>query len=183
MDDAAVRCLQMEHVAIAVQDFNPCDGTYERAAEALEVVECCRRRGRDDLAEMLMQKMEEHPNALAEPFLTSIAKQRKLIDVGDRSPAIPQALLTGPSAEPVPQDLPPITVRGLNFAGAVFRAAQQGFPRRTQDEINDRLAICQACEHLVDNHCVLCGCACVEANQVMNKLAWKTEKCPIGRWE
>lgn len=79
-------------------------------------------------------------------------------------------------------DIPPLLIRGLNFALAMARWARGGFQVRSQDEIDERLAICQSCPHLVDNHCKLCGCACVEKNRLINKLALKTEKCPIGKW-
>ncbi len=76
-----------------------------------------------------------------------------------------------------------LQVKAVHFATAMARWAGNGFAMRSQDEINERLAICQACPNLVDKHCKLCGCACVETNQVMNKLALKSEKCPIGKWE
>ena len=79
--------------------------------------------------------------------------------------------------------IPPLWIRGLNFATAMARWAAAGMPRRTQAEIDERLAICQSCPELVDNHCGKCGCACVETNQVMNKLALSTEACPLGKWK
>ena len=81
------------------------------------------------------------------------------------------------------QDFPPLMIRGLNFATAMFRWASTGMPRRTQAEINDRLAICQSCPHFVENHCRVCGCPCVETNQLINKLALATEACPLGKWK
>jgi hypothetical protein len=83
----------------------------------------------------------------------------------------------------ISQDLPPLHIRGWNFAGAMARWAGEGFQRRTQDEIDERLAICQACPHLVNDHCSLCGCKCVATNQVVNKLALKGQECPIGKWK
>ena len=79
--------------------------------------------------------------------------------------------------------LPPLIIRGVNFASAMFRWASSGMPRRTQAEIDERLAICQICPHLVDNHCQVCGCPCVETNQLINKLALATEACPLGKWK
>ena len=77
----------------------------------------------------------------------------------------------------------PLIIRGLNFASAMLRWASSGMPRRTQAEIDERLAICQACPNFVDNHCRVCGCACVETNQLINKLALATEECPLGKWK
>jgi len=80
-------------------------------------------------------------------------------------------------------EIPPLFIRGLNFAAALVRWTTAGMPRRTESEIEERLAICQACPHLVDHHCNLCGCACVETDQLMNKLALATEACPLGKWK
>ncbi len=81
------------------------------------------------------------------------------------------------------QSLPPPFIRGLNFASAMVRWTSSGMPRRTQAEIDERLTICQACPHFVDNHCRVCGCPCVETNQLINKLALATEACPLGKWK
>ena len=81
------------------------------------------------------------------------------------------------------EGLPPFIVRGLNFASAMLRWTSSGMPRRTQAEIDERLAICQLCPHFVDNHCRVCGCPCVETNQLINKLALATEACPLGKWK
>lgn len=78
--------------------------------------------------------------------------------------------------------LPSLAIRGWNFAAAMSRWALAGMPRRTLDEISARLAICQACEYLQNQRCTKCGCPCVERNQLVNKLALATEKCPDGRW-
>ena len=83
--------------------------------------------------------------------------------------------------EETPQS-PSMMIRGLNFASAMAAHAVDGFRRRSQSEIDSRLAICQACPHLVDNHCQLCGCPCVKSNQLLNKLALASESCPLGQW-
>jgi hypothetical protein len=77
---------------------------------------------------------------------------------------------------------PSLLIRGWNFAAAMARWTVAGLPRRTQAEIDERLAICQACPFLQNNHCTKCGCACVEQNRLINKLALATEKCPEGKW-
>ncbi len=78
--------------------------------------------------------------------------------------------------------LPPIWIRGMNFASAMASHAVDGFRRCEQAEIDSRLAICQQCPQLVNNHCNLCGCACVEENKLTNKLALKSSACPQGKW-
>lgn len=73
-------------------------------------------------------------------------------------------------------------ILGWNFAKAMAIWLSRGLPMRTPAEIQERLAICQKCPFLENYHCCLCGCACVETNRVMNKLALATEVCPDGRW-
>ena len=87
-----------------------------------------------------------------------------------------------PTAAPPAQSAPPLIVRGWNFATAIARWTLAGMPRRSQAEIDARLAICQACPFLQNDHCTKCGCACVEQNRLINKLALATEKCPEGKW-
>lgn len=82
-----------------------------------------------------------------------------------------------------PQTEPPsLVIRGWNFAAAMARWTLAGMPRRTQAEIDERLVICQACPFLENDHCSKCGCACVEYNRLVNKLALATERCPEGKW-
>jgi hypothetical protein len=78
---------------------------------------------------------------------------------------------------------PNIMIRGINFAAAMTKWLTHGLPIRTQEQIDERLAICRACPNLVNDHCQLCGCACVEKQQLLNKLTIATEKCPINKWE
>ncbi len=80
------------------------------------------------------------------------------------------------------KSMPSLLIRGWNFARAMSRWTLAGMPRRTPEEIGERLAICQSCEFLHNDHCAKCGCACVEKNQLINKLALSTETCPEGRW-
>jgi hypothetical protein len=86
------------------------------------------------------------------------------------------------STTSTPDEPPSLIIRGWNFAAAMARWTLAGMPRRTQAEIDERLAICQACPFLHNNHCTKCGCACVEQNRLINKLALATEKCPEGKW-
>lgn len=79
--------------------------------------------------------------------------------------------------------MPSLIIRGWNFAAAMAKWTLAGMPMRTQEQIDERLAICQGCPNLQNGHCSQCGCACNESNQLINKLAIKTEKCPIGKWE
>ena len=96
--------------------------------------------------------------------------------------ALQGMLPVGETAAPSPEP-PSVFIRGWNFAAAMARWTLAGMPRRTQAEIDERLAICQACPFLQNDHCTQCGCACVEQNRLINKLALATEKCPERKWE
>lgn len=80
-------------------------------------------------------------------------------------------------------NLPPVWIRGVNFSAAMARWIAAGRPMRTQEEIDERLAICQSCPQFVDNVCQKCGCQCIEENSIFNKLALATESCPEGYWK
>lgn len=103
-----------------------------------------------------------------------IAKREQL-----RAKAVAMGLVDSPESD---QPLPPLIIRGLNFASAMARWTLAGFPRRAPEEIAARLAVCESCPHFAKNHCTHCGCACVETDQILNKLALATETCPDGRW-
>jgi hypothetical protein len=52
----------------------------------------------------------------------------------------------------------------------------------TDDQIEQRLKICNGCEHYKDDACELCGCRIVRENNYMNKLSHKSAACPIDKW-
>ena len=79
--------------------------------------------------------------------------------------------------------MPPLIVRGWSFVSAVTRWAALGLPVRTQAEIDERLAICETCEHLDGTRCQKCGCQCNETETLMNKLYLSSEVCPEGKWK
>lgn len=158
---------------------------------AFHAAEACRRMAEFDLAAQLIAGIAVCSFAAQDAVKATIERHTQQISNRDSSPLANDLISfwNAPALAPAPTKctdqtpLPPLLIRGWNFAWAMARWAGSGFEMRTQDEINERLAICQDCIHLVDNHCDLCGCACVETNQAMNKLALKTEKCPIGKWE
>lgn len=51
-----------------------------------------------------------------------------------------------------------------------------------KEEIDKRIAICNACEYYKDDSCMLCGCRVVREKNYQNKLANKNATCPDGRW-
>lgn len=51
-----------------------------------------------------------------------------------------------------------------------------------KEQIDQRLSICEKCEHFKDHSCLLCGCVVVRDKNFNNKLAHKRHSCPINKW-
>lgn len=83
----------------------------------------------------------------------------------------------GPAVPP-----PSFLQRAVHFAGALTRHALDGCRKRTEDEIAAVLEICKACEKFNGQGCNVCGCNCSGQQVFMNKLAWASEHCPLGKW-
>lgn len=52
----------------------------------------------------------------------------------------------------------------------------------SQEQIDERLAICNTCEYYENESCLQCGCAISRDRVYGNKLAYKNKSCPIGKW-
>lgn len=93
--------------------------------------------------------------------------------------------LSAPLLDPVPErKRPSLTVRAVNFAKALTKHALDSWRKTTEEQIQERLAICQGCESFdaAKEVCLECGCDCSAASVFMNKLAWASESCPLGKW-
>ncbi len=78
---------------------------------------------------------------------------------------------------------PPWQRRARNFLQALSKHAYDLFRRCSQAQIDERLAICQACEYYVDEGCVKCGCkVSSRKSQLISKLAWRSSECPEKKW-
>lgn len=53
----------------------------------------------------------------------------------------------------------------------------------TKEQIDARMTICQSCEYFKENSCLLCGCSVVRERAYNNKLAKKSQHCPIFKWK
>lgn len=157
-----MQCSDAVYFIANLNGANPCDNSHTSLMRALEFVDCCQKENRYDLAEYHMLQMEDRPLGREEPIASLIAYRRMRV-----------ARVASPS----------LVIRGWNFTVAMTRWVIAGRPRRSQTEIDERLAICQECPFLENNICTKCGCACVEENQIMNKLVLATEVCPEGRWK
>jgi len=60
---------------------------------------------------------------------------------------------------------------------------QQDKNRCSQEQIDERLAICNDCEYYENHQCLQCGCAISRDRVFGNKLAFKDKECPIGKWK
>lgn len=87
--------------------------------------------------------------------------------------------------------LPPsLPQKAVNFAKATWRFLLSGFELSTQDRIQERLKICKDCPLFIKNSdepiegvCGHKGCGChINESKFLNKLSWKSEKCPDGKW-
>ena len=76
---------------------------------------------------------------------------------------------------------PNVPTLALNLASAVGAEVKSRFLGNNQldlDEIKRRLAICEGCEffHSPSQRCKKCGCF------LKWKTAWRSQKCPVGKW-
>lgn len=75
---------------------------------------------------------------------------------------------------------PSVAQQAGNLAGTVGRAivavATGSHVMTTAEERDRRWSICVACDQLVSERCLKCGC------YMRVKVGLATEKCPIGKW-
>ena len=89
-----------------------------------------------------------------------------------------------PAAQPAvaEADTPLLAGQAWRFVKALTRHAADGLRKCTQEEVNHRLSICQLCPAFTGDRCRECGCRCNERKAFLNKLAWRSEGCPLGKW-
>ena len=75
------------------------------------------------------------------------------------------------------EDFPSFFEQAKNFGKAVGRHASQGFAKVSSKEYIDRLNICKTCDKHRDGKYIECGCF------LRTKAWWKSEDCPLGKWE
>lgn len=76
-------------------------------------------------------------------------------------------------------------IRIKTFLKSLWFHIWLGFPKSSQQQINERFEICQVCEDFDRNNkeCSICGCNVNNKKQFLNKLAWADQECPKGKWE
>lgn len=86
----------------------------------------------------------------------------------------------------------PFWRQAIDYSRAVLRWIRNGKPTRTPEEIKERFEICRQCENFLPlagkpwrGRCRKCGCYLGRhAHRLLkgNKIAMKTEKCPLNKW-
>ena len=143
--------------------------------KSIEIADCLRISGKMEEAESLLDKIDLRINAVDALKGIDTKKLRSLIASNDSTS---ETVIENSAAG----QLPPLWIRGVNLAGAFARWAGAGFKMRTQEQIDERLAICQACDKFNGDACSVCGCNC-NATGLLNKLALASESCPEGKWK
>ena len=71
-----------------------------------------------------------------------------------------------------------------NFLFSLFWHTYRGFPKSSQELINQRYSICNNCEFFSKqiSQCLVCGCNINNKKIFMNKLAWADQACPKKKW-
>lgn len=90
---------------------------------------------------------------------------------------------------------PPLWKRAANFASAVFHQAplmadavlsgDESKAFRSKEEIESIAAICGSCPLFNGEICTHPSCGCpvsADRAEFWSKLAWKSQKCPDGKW-
>lgn len=72
----------------------------------------------------------------------------------------------------------------LTFFKSLFWHIYKGFPKSSQETINNRYLICLNCDlyDLKNKQCLECGCNVNQKKVFLNKLAWADQKCPLNKW-
>jgi hypothetical protein len=79
-------------------------------------------------------------------------------------------------------ELPSLTAMAKTVAQSASNWIQEGVPIASKELLEERQAICKACEFWNSKalagtgRCMKCGCS------TWAKLRMATEKCPIGKW-
>lgn len=88
-------------------------------------------------------------------------------------------------------DEPGMLQRAASYLSARDRWLSAGSPMRPTEERERLLEVCQVCPKYEDKpamlglsggRCGVCKCGLVVERDILNKLAWATEDCPLGYW-
>lgn len=167
-----ISCESQEELARQLADQIQFSDDVDDAGRGMLIVDCCRQVGNFELATFFADKLDALNVCQSGKLQCDLRDQKEKIAAGDKSgPPKPEAV-----------SLPPLASRLKTFWSALVNHAVDGFEKCEQPEIDRRLSICQVCPNLQNDHCSVCGCACGGSQTFFNKLAWKSEKCPVGKF-
>ena len=118
----------------------------------------------------LEQRCRERGYTLDEVRPCIVSEDGDAITVDETHPAYPR------------QKHPSLLQKAKNFAASAVQHVAAGMPQATQEQIDQRFAICQACELFDGKACTKCGCPVVREKAFVSKLSWAGERCPVGKW-
>lgn len=101
-----------------------------------------------------------------------VAQDGDKITVDQTHPAYPRERRPGVS----------LVTKARNLAASAAKHLAAGMPRATDEQVAERFAICQRCEHYDGHACRQCGCPVVRERKFISKLAWAGDSCPVGKW-
>lgn len=87
----------------------------------------------------------------------------------------PEMLVAHPNYNPSGSQ-PSLFDMGRTFLSSTARYVMGGAKTVSKEEYDERMAICNSCEHRDGFRCILCTC------RLDKKCARSTEECPIKKW-
>ena len=66
--------------------------------------------------------------------------------------------------------------KAANFATAVLKHVANGLAKASDEEIAERLKVCDGCDRQQEGQCGACGCV------IAIKATWASETCPLFKW-
>ncbi len=97
-----------------------------------------------------------------------------------------------PDSTPIVAAMPSAASQAQTFVGKMAKGIAAGIPRATVEQVAERKAICDACEHKKveegRERCGLCGCYLRATSwlfgtvEIPGKLELATVACPAGKW-
>lgn len=86
-------------------------------------------------------------------------------------------------------DIPPLLPCSspiVNYSAANIKDFMSNYTNNeelcSEEEIDRRHSICSSCEFFSNNSCAKCGCSLSRDKIYMNKLAVKSQSCPLDKW-
>lgn len=88
------------------------------------------------------------------------------------------------------KNMPTIITRIVTFWKSFWNHIITGMKKSSIKEIEKRYSVCEGCEFFnfkneqeeISATCNVCGCSLSKKRIFMNKLAWKDQSCPEGKW-